>query len=1393
MTSRVKKRISLLLGAFVLLAGSVGGAYAIKRAHTNALMAEWLRDGMEAYKAKDYQRTMDKLSKYAGRDRTRADVILALADARRCTPMENSRHITEAIRFARFAADLSPADPAPREMLLDLYGKAGFATERLQVADWLLAAQPGHHDAMQAKMECLVRLGKISEARDVAVAMAQAYPKEVTVHLQAIDLMSRLREDPMTIRAFADNAAAALPDNQRFVILQAQAHGMSGDVAGAIKLLKQAAEMDVQSAEALDNLLGILDLMSRSDPAMAALADSSLERAMNGPLSRDAAAVAAERCWKAGHPAAARAYAAKAVDPSNLSAATADGLGWWTFLGVASGKHLDDPEIAPALADLRERGDAPAMFWAEMIQGTADINADHLQDATQHLARARAADHMNDIPDFLMSDVKQRQGEWRQAVTAMERLSKEQPFWRTVRISLITLLLDHGQPDDAVHQAELAISIRPAMVEGVALVRAFAMLLETGHAKPQQVQLALELAGDLDPQTKSDPLAQSMIARIYLAADMPDKGLAIIRAMMATTPAPPAPVLASLSEPARRYDGALADQLLAAATSVGKSPDITLQAALQAAASGKPDQGRSLLAQAIEAHPGPQRLAYELRMAVYLDRINDPAAAGEFAKLASAHDDNAAVQLTVLDSDAAWKDEALVTDAIGRLHRLTGDSAFAWKNYEARRLMTFSPSQSRAAQAIQLLADVIRQDRSNVGALILSAQAHGLLGDRGKAIELLAKAVDAEPDSVSLYPPLIELLQQSGAAEEAEHRLQAFCRLKPLPQDTLRRRAKLLAAQGMWDQAAEDFEQLAAAGGLEDRFAYAVVLSRRGDAAAAREKMEAILGAPGLSEPMVIAIANYFGEQGDVDHGRGVLESHLPPEASARRAGILAAYYERFSRFDQAAPLYVKQAEDAKPESLAELARFYLKRGRLDDAASVVDRGLAASPGNPSLQQVSAFIRLAKGGSSREALADLAASVDSMDPASPLKQVTQAVQELERNPKESAAYIAKLEEITKANPGFFPAWRLLVDARLKRGEAKEATDAARIAARTSPIDPRPARLAAEAMNAVGMYDEALVMAQQWRQRSNADPFEADMGIAVIEGALKRFDDAVKRLDLWKARLIAEADAAPEHLQVYAGLLASAGRVQDAQDLVWPLADKSPSWAMRCLSIASEMSGPVQDQWIARMTPLLDKSPAGHLALGRVLFQVALRERNTARFQRAVDTLTGALNDQAFRAPAAILLAACHQNLGNRGEAIRYYRMAIEADPTDATALNNLAFILAEDPATAAEAVPLAQKAVDLAEGQNSPAGLRRAFMDTLGVAQLRCGRFKEAEDTFRKGIELGPGTFDLNVGLAEATLAQGNSDTARSVIQLWDAGAAPRDPALEKRISILRGSLKDAK
>ena len=91
------------------------------------------------------------------------------------------------------------------------------------------------------------------------------------------------------------------------------------------------------------------------------------------------------------------------------------------------------------------------------------------------------------------------------------------------------------------------------------------------------------------------------------------------------------------------------------------------------------------------------------------------------------------------------------------------------------------------------------------------------------------------------------------------------------------------------------------------------------------------------------------------------------------------------------------------------------------------------------------------------------------------------------------------------------------------------------------------------------------------------------------------------------------------------------------------------------------------------------------------------------------------------------LANLHLSMGRKTEAIREYRAVIAEMPRHADALNNLAWLLASDPAASpdqiAEALALAQRAVDDIEKPTA------RQLDTLALAQAAHGNFKAAEAT----------------------------------------------------------------
>ena len=913
-------------------------------------------------------------------------------------------------------------------------------------------------------------------------------------------------------------------------------------------------------------------------------------------------------------------------------------------------------------------------------------------------------------------------------------------------------------------------------------------MVEAGEATPEQLRRSLEVLEGLSGESKSDPSIAALLARLYLATDRKDDAVAQARALMAQDPPQPA-LLASLAVVFRAHDQGLANELLLAAQgSGGDSEALALATAQRLVDDGDIEQATTtILTAAANADP-KDKVGYELALAGMLERARNPGAFAIYTRLAAAHEANPVVQLALLDAPSAWADEPQVNAAIRRLRSISGEESTAWRIYEARRLLTFEPSPARAALAVQLLAGIIRQDQRNVSALSVAAEAHLMLDDRDTAIDFLSKAADAEPNRASLYPRLIDVLLQAGRTEEAGRRLMTLGRFENLPPELRRRRARLFAAQGDWQHAEDDFAFLAQSGDADDQLALAQVRARRGDAAGARLLFDALAGATAPSEKVMVAAADFYASQGEVDRGRDLLQAGDAGTAAPRQA-LLAAFLERHNRVADAEVVLVEQASGDEPDAVADLARFLIKHGKTAQATAAVDRGLAKHPDHPRLKQISAVLRIAKDGASTEAMSELAASLDSPDIAPALRQLVAIVQDYKKAPDERATYVRKLQELTKANPTFFPGWRQLAEALFQQGDRALAVETLQAAVRSNPNDPRPAQLATAVLAVAGRHDEALFMAREWRSRSSGNTFEPDVSISAALSQLGQFQPALAQLEPWRERIAAEAQSAPATFEFYAKLLAMAGRTDEAHALVWPLAERDVSWEVRYLRVGEDLEPAACRAWIARIEPRLLNTPAGNLALGQVFYKLAVRTGTPADHERAIDVLQAPLNDTALRAAAAQVLGASHQALNQFSQAISSYRIVVQERPNDAVTINNLAYLLADDERTCAEAFTLASRAIEIVSVPGSSTDLRWSFLDTLGVAALKCKRFEEAFQTFSEALKLNPNDLNLLIGFAEAAVGVGRPGDAEAVMRTLDARKEENsrlDPGTQRRLDALK-------
>ncbi|MDZ4803363.1 MAG: fused MFS/spermidine synthase [Candidatus Eisenbacteria bacterium] len=120
------------------------------------------------------------------------------------------------------------------------------------------------------------------------------------------------------------------------------------------------------------------------------------------------------------------------------------------------------------------------------------------------------------------------------------------------------------------------------------------------------------------------------------------------------------------------------------------------------------------------------------------------------------------------------------------------------------------------------------------------------------------------------------------------------------------------------------------------------------------------------------------------------------------------------------------------------------------------------------------------------------------------------------------------------------------------------------------------------------------------------------------------------------------------------------------------------------------------------------------------------------------------------------LALVEEKLGRPLNAAGHYRTVIELEPENAGALNNLAWILSQDVATAAEAVGFARRAVAV-----EPVD---PYRDTLGWSLFQSGDMVLAEKIFRDIMLRAPDNLEARFHLARLLIQKGQGPLARPLL-----------------------------
>ena len=502
--------------------------------------------------------------------------------------------------------------------------------------------------------------------------------------------------------------------------------------------------------------------------------------------------------------------------------------------------------------------------------------------------------------------------------------------------------------------------------------------------------------------------------------------------------------------------------------------------------------------------------------------------------------------------------------------------------------------------------------------------------------------------------------------------------------------------------------------------------------------------------------------------------------AAARRGLVVALLRQRQigSALNEAREAMRRDPKDLDAKIL--LAQIYHDMGRATAAEAVLDEALAAAPDSAQALQVQGLVKLELG--KADEAEKIFEKVVRQDPKSLSARMGLAIVERARGRLDEAA--TEMEAIAKERPDLPVTHFELGRTRLMQRQIEPAMRAFDRAEQTSP-DPAVTRArAAGLLAAAGERDRAIAKAQASLASTNAAPLaravlarvylekgQPDLAERELRAAATDAPQSVPaRLQLARfylgqrrpADAVAAAQEAeklaprtPEPLAVQIDAYIAQGKADDAVATAGRLRalQGDTAFAYVLYGVVNEKAGRPADA-LAAYQAALDKEPH-QLAAARA--RANLLERQS-RVPEARELLEATAQGRPQSIEPLLDLAQIEQRAGNPAGAVAAYRRALARAPENTGILNNLAYLLAGDPATNAEAVTLAEKA-------HAAAPNSAAVADTLGWALYQKGDLARAEALLTRVAKAAPASGEVRYHLGMVYAKQGKTEDARRELE----------------------------
>jgi len=1386
MSKRARRRATFAAVAFVVLIGAGVGVREFRAHQEQRLVAQARERGEAAYARGDFVSALEHLSYYVQHkkdDPEAAGCLLKFADARRQIPLSGNEHLREAVGLYQHARRLLDGHPdgavrstlgeEANEGLLELYGRLGMRTELLETAGRLRAGNPDHRAALAAEAEALYGERSFAGAAAAVERLIELEPGNLRWRHMKLRIMRAQKAGEAEILAQCDGWIAMEEGDGGLRLLKAGWLAEMGRVDEARATAERAAELGAGSLEILEQMVALLDMLGLQETASGLLGRAEAQF----PGEQWVQETAVRRLWHAGDVEGAERELARAEGEFG---ALGKSLLRVKAMVLAAEQRQEEARAALAMLKRQEgaekdgRADAA---WAEAMSARLGLSEGTWRSAVGAAEAALALQPEDASLHYILGEAQEMVGERAGAVESYRRAYRLEPSWLAAGVKLADALLAVGRAPEAFEVAsELVRSTSEhRLAVYVVLARASISMRKAGASpvlRDAGTGRAIDVAdvmAAIQSQYGDRAELAGLLLEAYFVSGRRREAEAFVDGLLADEAAS-AEVLVAAGAVCGVYEPAPAAELIGKAAELdGWTIPVAAAQAELLAKERRFDEGLALLDEAIARSPEERRQAGSTHRArcAYLLRMDHPRAAEALRDLVRDWPRSVAMQTFALSQPAAWDDEALVGQAIGNLRSILGDEAGQVRLAEANLLLRFDgEDDGQRARAMVMIGEVLERSPGSLPALILMAEASlgGGHPSLERATEHLERAVDLAPGRAVLYERLIPLLEQKGDYAKADQYLRRLGGLAERDGTARGGEMRLLYARGDFEEAlvraSETVDETSA---VRDQLILAALHAQAGEEEKAERIYERLLASGEAEELVLSRAAEFYAQVGGVERGLALLEGpqaeHLAPVSRATLIGLL---YQRHGEAEEA-ERWLKEAVRAAPgscEAQAQLARFYLGSGQFGAAYEAARRGLELDAQHAGLRTALAMAGLALG---PEVAGDPAQVLGELDEADELVATLALLGTLRTEDGMMVATdesVAQAKRLVEDHGRFLPAWQLAIALHRQADRRSQAVELARRAVSRFPARPEPSQWATALLSEYRRWDEALVEAQEWRRRSTEDALPADAALASILLHLRRSGEAYERVNAHVERIVEERGAAPERLVLWLQASVRSGHIDRAWERIGPLVEEDASWRVAWLGLAESAEYEAAREVVSRYERI-----AFHLGTPAVLQAaqswcgLGWRFDDRGSFDRAERLAAERPTEPELTAGWRFLRGRVAEGKADLEEAARWYRAVGEGEPEHRWALNNLAFVLAQMPGRAEEAVESAERGLALEPDHPD-------MLATYARALAAAGRAEAACRAMDRAVAGRPGDVTLRLAQVELLMETGGLEEARAAYRI---------------------------